>query len=50
MTWNELIARLNEIPEYRREEKAVFCLGEEEPNDNWQIDNMERIDLNEGGI
>lgn len=38
MTWNELIARLNEIPMERREEPAVFMSIDSSPE---EIDNVD---------
>lgn len=37
MTWNDLIHLLHQIPEHRREEKAIFVdLGES--GQEWEID------------
>lgn len=41
MTWNDLIARLNEIPENRREETAIFS---DMNGDDWEIDDLDQVD------
>lgn len=41
MTWNELIFRLQDIPEERREEQAVFA--SESDGDNWIIDEIQEF-------
>lgn len=55
MTWNELIYELQQIPEERREEQAIFMTrmdGEEDyggmiPDEVFEIDSKEEIPLDE---
>lgn len=41
MTWNDLIDRLNQIPENRREEKAIFS----HEDCDWEIDDCGLVSL-----
>lgn len=46
MTWNDLIFRLQEIPENRRDEKAVFAVPDEAEGFGslwgaWEIDDVD---------
>lgn len=47
MTWNELIQAIQEIPEHRREEDAVFFDRDEEVG--YTIDSKEELSLTDGG-
>lgn len=53
MTWNELIFELQQIPEERREEKAIFMTrihapdGELVPDEGMEIDSKEEVNMDD---
>lgn len=44
MTWNELIARLNEIPEGKRNQKAIFVMSGHREDVEEEIDGLQLTD------